>query len=71
MTNPLDELHSRDKTSLYEQQCGFSMQFSFQYFFHLMDDLFPLILQFLLCGYRHVEGRMDRQMDRIMDRQTK
>ena len=31
----------RIKTSLYKQRCGFSMQFSFQYFFHFMDDLFP------------------------------
>ena len=28
-------------TSSNEQRCGFSMQFSFQYFFHFMDDLFP------------------------------
>ena len=28
-------------TSSYEQGCGFSMQFSFQYFCHFMDDLSP------------------------------
>ena len=28
------------------------------------------ILQFLQCGYSRVDGRMYKQMDRIMDRQT-
>ena len=75
------------KTSSYEQRCGFSMQYSFQYVFHFIDDIFfhwivPLIfnwfhlilqqiLQFLQCGYSHMDGQMDRQMDRIIDRQTK
>ena len=34
-------LSQLEKTSSYEQRCGFSMQFSFQYFFHFMDGLFP------------------------------
>ena len=86
LANNLSILANNKKTSSYEQRCGFSTQFSFLYFFHFMDVIcfdwiVPLnshwfhlilnwILQFLKCGYRRVDGWMDKQMDRIMDRQT-
>ena len=82
-----DRKGKTEKTSLYKQRCGFSMQFSFQHFFHRMDVIcfdwigpsishwFHLILQwilqFLQSGFRRVDGWMDKQVDRIMDRQTK
>ena len=34
---------SYKKTSLGKQRCGFSMQFSYQYFFHFMDDTYHLL----------------------------
>ena len=56
------------KTSLYKQQCGFSMQFSFQYFFHFMVVIcfywivpltfnwFHLILLWIVqFGYEHMD----------------
>ena len=61
------------------------MQFSFQYLFHFMDDLFPwnctvdfklILLDFVIdfaiftMWLRGVDGPMDKQMDRMMDRQT-
>ena len=75
---------SCSETSSYEQQCGFSTQFSFQYFSYFTDDMFPLncsidfqliSLDFAIdfCYFYNVvtDIWIDRSMDRIMDRQTK
>ena len=69
-------------TSLYEQRCGFSMQFSFQYFFHFMDDTYHLLdfaidcaiftMWLQLCGWTNgqTDGQNDGQTDKIMGVQT-
>merc|ERR1719285_1266563 len=66
------------KTSSYEQRCGFSMQFSFQYFFYSLISLdfaidFAIFTMWLqTCGW--TDGQTDElnneQTDRLMGGQT-